>query len=202
MLLANTGGRGIVNTTIVKHLIDTNDRIGRMAAYARAGLFLSSCGDGLNAYAALIDGSPVISVNLAMSELFDMDRDAYAGIVSHLYAHLKLRHGGAPKARSIEQLATDTFSAASNSVGIPGDNRPRRAASIAMKTIYSAKKGAEADRAAAQYLAKAGFGPTALTCAWSRLVSVARQRVVQFFDMHPATELQMARLRELSQQCK
>lgn len=89
MLQAKTGGEGVVNTATVRKLIDIRDRIEHAAAYARTDFYLAGGNDGPNAYATVIENGPVIGINPAMIELFATDWDAYAGMLSHLYAHLR-----------------------------------------------------------------------------------------------------------------
>jgi len=202
MLQPNTQGEGIVNTATVRKLIEIKGRIEHAAAYARTEFYLSSGDEGPNAYAAVVDGSPVIGINLSMIELFKTDWDAYAGILSHLYAHLKLNHRGTRKNQDIQQSATNTVSATLKSIGVPVQGRAEQAASMAATMVYPANEEIEADRTALQYLRKAGFNVKAALASWSRLRSVSSQRLVPFLDTHPATERRVAFLRKLATQRK
>lgn len=203
MLRAKMGDEGIVNTATIRKLIEIKDQIEHAAAYARSDFYLtSSSNDGPNAYAAVIEGGPVVGINLAMIGLFDTDWDAYAGILSHLYAHLKLNHGGTHKEQSMQQSAADAVSTTFKSIGLPVYSGAEQAALAAMKTVYTPEEELQADRAALQYLTKAGLKPGAALGAWQRLVSVSGQRIVPILSTHPVTEQRMAAMRKLVAQRK
>jgi len=202
MLQANTQGEGIVNTATVKKLIEIKGRIEHAAAYARADFYLSNGNEGPNAYAAVVDGNPVIGINLAMIQLLETDWDAYAGILSHLYAHLKLNHRGTPKDQDIQQSASNTVGTTLKRIGFSVYGLAEQAASTAAITVYAPREELEADRSALRYLRKAGFNVKAALGVWSRLRSVSSQRLVPILDTHPATERRIAMLRKLASQRK
>lgn len=142
---------------------------------------------------------PIVGLNLGMIELLGDDRDAYAAVLGHEYAHLTLRHREARMGReSLRLLGTAALAIALGSRGMNhGAADVANLTTQAISTTFSREEERDADRAGLRYAAAAGFDPYGAVRTWERM-SAGGDRSVPFLSSHPASAERVENMRRLA----
>jgi Zn-dependent protease with chaperone function len=182
----------------IREISAVKRRIEKAAGVGEAELVVAS-GAEPNAFAADTAKGRVVAINIAMINLLGADRDAYAAVIGHEYAHLALRHGEARKSR--EQLrygASNVLGVVLSAVGVPFGGLVASFATTAVTRTYSRDEEREADRLGFDYLTRAGYQPAGAVRVWEKMSAFSQASGVPFLATHPPSEERLLYLKELA----
>ena len=196
-LHAEDGTARTVSPERVRRLLAVKERISA-ASGQRAQLVIAE-GDQPNAFAGTVRGVPTVAVNVAMLDLFDDDLDAYATIVGHEFAHLRLNHGWQRERReTTRQGFASVIGFVLGAVGIPLGGTIGDLATMAVSTAYTRDEEREADRVGLDYMRRAGFDPAGAVRAWQRLSESAAGSLLPFLSTHPQAAERIETMKQMA----
>ena len=149
-----------------------------------------------NAYATKSDGKEVVVVNLAMIDLIGDDRNAWAALLGHEIAHLKLDHRKEALKRKIPLKIIDWLVERSDPSKAVGIASGLLTSGIDMK--YSRKHERESDYRGTIWAFEAGYDPMGAVFLHEALSERDRIETVPFLRSHPTSEERIRRLSELA----
>jgi predicted Zn-dependent protease len=178
---------GSVSTARLRILMDVKTRIEQQVGIA-AELVLME-GAQPNAFSTPTSKSgPLVGINLGMMELVGDDRDAYAAVLGHEYAHLTLKHREARMGREgLRQAGTVVLSLILAAKGVNyGAGDIANLATSAISMTFSREEERDADGIGLQFAGNAGFDPYGAVRIWERMAARGNT-TVPFLSSHPAS---------------
>lgn len=161
-------------------------------------MFLLVEGQTPNAFAWVDGGRQLVAVNLGMLEMLDEDTDAWAALIGHELAHLKLGHNEQrAERRGMADTAGGALGIALAVIGIPFGLLLADGALTAVDRGYSRDDERAADGAAVAYMRQAGFDPRGALRFHEMLSGLDKERSASLLSTHPAGEERVANMRAL-----
>jgi predicted Zn-dependent protease len=161
-------------------------------------IFLLVEGQTPNAFAWVDSGRQVVAVNLAMLEMLDEDADAWAALIGHELAHLKLAHSEQrAERRGMADTAGGAIGIALAVIGIPFGLLLADGALAAVDRGYSRDDERAADGAAVTYMRQAGFDPRGALRFHEMLSGLDKAPSASLLSTHPTGEERVANMRAL-----
>lgn len=160
---------------------------------------LAILGSGaVNAFAFYNDGQPTIAISQGMVRLLADDDDAWAALIGHELAHLRLEH---LKKQIDRRQRTDVASSLAGAVlsafGLPFASIATDATAVLATRAYSRDDEREADRAGLDYMRKAGFAADGAIRLQRQLLAASSGSGMPFLSTHPGGEERIENLRQL-----
>ena len=188
---------GVLSTERARLIVEVKSRLETQAGIA-ADLVLIE-GSEPNAFSTPSSRSgPLVGLNLGMVELLGDDRDGYAAVLGHEYAHLTLKHREARLSReSLRLLGSTVLAIALASQGMSRAADVANLATQAVSITFSREEERDADRAGIRYAAAAGFDPYGAVRLWERMAA-GGGRTVRFLSSHPASAERVENMRALA----
>lgn len=182
----------------IRDILNVWDRIQEISSYRSVLKFTT--GSAPNAYAGKSGGEKIVVVNFAMIELLETDFDAWAGLLGHEIAHLKLNHQRAALKRKIPLKIVDWLidrSDPSKAVDFAGSLLTN---SIDMN--YSRKHERESDYSGTVWAYQAGYDPMGTVRLHEALAKQGQVGTVPFLRSHPSSEERVQSLTTLARKLK
>lgn len=152
----------------------------------------------INAYAFYQDEQPTIGFTLGMVRLLAADQDAWAALLGHELAHLRLDHiAGMRDRRGRAEVTSSLAGLVLSAIGLPFANIAADAATVLADRAYSRDDEREADRIGLEYMRKAGFAEQGAITLQKLLLGAGTSASLPFLGTHPSGEERIAVLREL-----
>jgi Zn-dependent protease with chaperone function len=189
---------GTLSTRRARMIVDVKTKLEKEAGItARLVLFE---GGRPNAFSTPVskDG-PLVGINLGMIALIGDDRDAYAAVLGHEYAHLTLKHRESRMDRESLRLAGSLALAillATQGVS-HGAGDIANLATQAVSTTFTRDEERDADNIGLQYSASAGFDPHGAVRVWEKMAASSGGGV-PFLASHPASGERVENMRKLA----
>jgi Zn-dependent protease with chaperone function len=188
---------GHVNPLQVRMLLDVQRKIEAVTPIISADLVIVNLKEP-NAFASLRNGRPLIGVSLGMLELLSWDRDAYAAIVGHEYAHLALDHrANRAEREGTAEGARQALGLVLSFAGVPMGRTIANIGVTAVERVYTRDEEREADTAGFEYLVNAGFDPDGAVRLWQRM-NTAGGFSIPFLSTHPMSSERIENMRLLA----
>jgi predicted Zn-dependent protease len=189
---------GTFSTDRARMIVDVKNRIEKEAGVSAEIVLME--GRQPNAFATPTSkAGPIVGINLGMVELLGHDRDAYAAVLGHEYAHLTLRHRESRMDReSLRLLGTVALAILFARQG--GGYASADAANFATQAVsmtFSREEERDADRTGLGFAAAAGFDPHGAVRVWERMAARG-DKTVPFLSSHPASRERVENLRALA----
>ena len=182
----------------IGNILNVWDEIQEISSY-RAVLKFAT-GSAPNAYAGKSGGERIVVVNFAMIELLETDFDAWAGLLGHEIAHLKLNHQRAALKRKIPLKILDWLVDRSD---------PSKAVDFASSLLtnsidmnYSRKHERESDYSGTVWAYQAGYDPMGAVRLHEALAKQDRLGTVPFLRSHPSSKERVESLTALARELK
>jgi len=195
---------GQVNREQVQLVNAVKARIERVVPGTQADLYIQT-ESSPNAFASADagnNGRPMIGITLGMLDLLGADKDAYAAIIGHEFAHLALHHGAARQQRhNVGWVASTALGVLLSVAGVPMGGTVADLGVTAIERTYSREEEARADEIGFGYLIAAGFDPAGAVRLWQKMqASSARASgfSIPFLATHPVTDERIEAMRRLS----
>jgi hypothetical protein len=188
---------GFLSKEKVSLLVNVKNRVEQVVPGIYADLLIASPKEP-NAFAAIHDGVPVVAITLGMLDLVGWDRDAYAAIIGHEYAHLALHHGAARSQREgVSHAASEALGLILSRAGVPMGRTVATLGVTAIERTYTRDEERDADRGGLEYMVKAGFDVEGAVRLWEKMRRVPSGFSVPFLATHPMTEERVANMKTL-----
>jgi len=143
-------------------------------------------------------GVPTVALTVGMLDLIEDDVDAYAAIIGHEIAHLRLDHiGQRTRREQTRQGFTQVLGAFLGFFGVPMGGAIADVATDIGARVYTRDEEREADRVGFDYLRMAGFDPRGAVRVWQRMASRPGLSI-PFLGSHPSSEERMRQMRKLA----
>lgn len=189
---------GTMSTDRARLIMDVKNRIEKEAGVS-AELVLME-GRQPNAFSAPASkAGPIVGLNLGMVDLLGHDRDAYAAVLGHEYAHLTLKHRESRMDReTLRGIGTVALAILLARQG--GGYASADAANFATQAVsmtFSREEERDADRTGLGIAAAAGFDPFGAVRVWERMAGRGDQ-TVPFLSSHPASRERVENMRGLA----
>lgn len=199
ILLRNSQGiHGSVATRLLQRILETGEKIVRATGDGPQPEFVIVASGTVNAFAYVNDAQPTIALSLGMIRLLASDEDAWAALLGHELAHLRLDHIRTVKDRREKAEITSTVAGAMLSViGLPFASIAADATTALADRAYSRDDEREADRVGLQYMRQAGFADAGAIRLQQHLLSTGSSAPIPFLSSHPGGEERIERLRQL-----
>jgi len=167
---------------------------------------------GITAELALMEGNqpnafstptskvgPVVGINLGMIELVGDDRDGYAAILGHEYAHLTLKHRETRMDREgLRQAGSAILSIVLAARGVNyGAGDIANFATTAISMTFSREEERDADSTGLKYAASSGFDPYGAVRIWERMAARGSS-AIPFLSSHPSSEERVENMKALA----
>lgn len=150
-----------------------------------------------NAMAFRKDGKATIAITAGMGELLGDDEPAWAALIGHELAHLRLAHQQQAQSRaSTVQAGSSAAAILLAIIGVPFAAAVADGAGEVVAKGFSRDDERAADDAGMAYAARAGYPVAGATRLFERLASVERHRGMTLLSTHPGIEERVARARE------
>lgn len=199
ILLRNQHGiHGAVETRLLQRILATEERIVRAAGDGPKPELVVLASRSVNAFAYVNGTQPTIAFSLGMIHLLSSDEDAWAALLGHELAHLRLDHIRVMKDRRDKAEVTSSVAAAILSViGMPFASIAADATTALTDRAYSRDDEREADRVGLQYMRQAGFADSGAIKLQQRLLTTRGSAPIPFLSTHPSGEDRIEQLRQL-----
>jgi Zn-dependent protease with chaperone function len=166
------------------------------SAAERKALLTIVKGDRPNASAGRVEGRDTVLINFAMLDMIGNDRDAWAALLGHEIAHLKLNHGRQARKRRIPlKLAELTVRAST-------DNRWSQTAaglaSTAIDTKFSRDHERESDYLGLIWAVEKGYDPHGAVTLQTELSKLSKGLTIPFLQSHPSSKERIQKLSRLA----
>lgn len=187
-----------ISSDKVKLVIDVKKRIAQVIPGVYADLLIASPKEP-NAFASSDNGHNVIVITLGMFNLAGWDRDAYAAVIGHEFAHLALHHGAARARREwVNTVASAILGTTLSQAGVPMGGDVANITMTAFERTYTRDEEREADRTGFDYLVKAGFDPGGAIRLWEKMQTVPAGFSIPFLATHPLSQERIENMRALA----
>lgn len=199
ILLRNQHGiHGAVETRQLQRIHAIGERIVRAAGEGPKPELVVLASRSVNAFAYVNGTQPTIALSLGMIRLLANDEDAWAALLGHELAHLRLDHIRAMKDRREKTEVTSSIAGAILSViGLPFASIAADATTALAERAYSRDDEREADRVGLQYMRQAGFADAGAINLQQRLLTTRGSAQIPFLSTHPSGEDRIEQLRRL-----
>lgn len=199
ILLRNQHGiHGTVETRLMQRILATGERIVRAAGEGPKPELVVLASRSVNAFAYVNGTQPTIAFSLGMIHLLSSDEDAWAALLGHELAHLRLNHIRTMNDRREKAEVTSSVAGAILSViGLPFASIAADATTALAERAYSRDDEREADRVGLQYMRQAGFADAGAIKLQQHLLTNRDSAPIPFLSTHPSGEDRIERLRHL-----
>lgn len=199
VLLRNQSGiHGSVDTRLLQRVLAIGERIVRAAGEGPEPEIVVLASRSVNAFAYVNGTQPTIAVSLGMIRLLSGDEDAWAALLGHELAHLRLDHIRVMQDRREKAEVTSSVAGAILSViGLPFASIAADATTALAERAYSRDDEREADRIGLQYMRQAGFADAGAISLQQRLLTTRGSAPIPFLSTHPSGEDRIEQLRQL-----
>lgn len=189
---------GYVDRSTAQKLLEIKNKIEDAFGSSRAELVIAS-GDQPNAFAGPTKQGPMVGINLGMIKLLGSDWDAYAAIIGHEYAHLRLNHSGIRKEREqTRQGVSGILGFVLGAAGVPMGGTIADLATTAVATTYTRDEEREADRVGLDYARRAGYDPQGAVRAWQKMMSASGSFSIPFLSTHPTSDERLETMQSIA----
>lgn len=194
------GIHGALETGLLKRIQAIGRSIQRVAGEGPQPELMVLASPGVNAFAFRDRDQAMIALTLGMIRLLEADEDAWAALLGHELAHLRLDHiGGGKDRRERTELASSFAGLVLSAIGLPFANVAADAAATLADRAYSRDDEREADRVGLEYMRRAGFSDQGALRLQQLLLTARSSGPMPFLSTHPSGEERIENLRNLMQ---
>lgn len=153
-----------------------------------------------NAFAMSFGGRGVVGINVGMMALLGDDEAAWAALIGHELAHLRLRHGDLQRSRQNETGGmVAVASVILTAFGFPLTPFFAELASNFADKGYSRADERAADEAGIEYMRRAGYDPAGAVRFFEKLAGTGTASRFTFLDTHPDSAERIAAARAMAE---
>jgi hypothetical protein len=188
---------GYINRDKVKLVMEVKNRIQGVVPGVDADLLIATPKEP-NAFASTHDGRPVVGITLGMLDLVGLDRDAYAALLGHEFAHLSLHHGETRAKRGAASFAVSEILGLVMSQVVPMGGTLTSLAVTAIERTYTRDEERAADKTGFEYLVSAGFDSAGAIRLWEKMHAASSGLTIPFLATHPMSQERIDAMKALA----
>lgn len=197
-LQAPSGVHAQVDTLLLRSIAATGNAVIQVGGSGLQPDLVVIASAGVNAYAFYQGDQPTIGFTLGMIRLLAANQDAWAALIGHEFAHLRLDHlAGMRDRRGRAEVTSSLAGLVLSAIGLPFANVAADAATVLADRAYSRDDEREADRIGLDYMRQAGFAEQGAIALQQLLLGAGKSVALPFLGTHPSGEERIAVLREL-----
>ncbi len=164
---------------------------------SRPELVLVASG-GVNGFAFHVGEQATIAVSRGMIDLLANDDDAWAALIGHELAHLRLEHiRKRIDRRQRDETLSSVAGAMLSAIGLPFASLATDATATLADRAFSRDDERDADRIGMEYMRKAGFDVEGAVRLQQKLLIAGGDGSLSFLSTHPGGDERIANLRRL-----
>lgn len=196
-LEAADGSKRFVGASHAKNLHEAAREVGKRSPIAAALALVDA--PGPNAYAAVVNGRPVIAVTLGFLDLLGGDRDALATTLGHELAHLHFGHSETRRERhQTAQGASRILGTLLGLAGVPMGGTLANVGVTAVVRSFTRDEERAADAQGLEWATAAGFSACGSARTVRALQASGGGAVIPFLATHPGDDERVERANEVS----
>lgn len=200
LLRSSQGLHGAVESKLLRRIAAIGERIVSAAGEGPQPKFVVLASGAVNAFANYKGNQPTIALGLGMVQLLGNDEDAWAALLGHELAHLRLNHiRGMKERREKAEITSSVAGAILSVIGLPFASIAADATAALADRAYSRDDEREADRIGLEYMRRAGFGDAGAISLQQHLLTHRGSASIPFLSTHPSGEERIEHLRQLMQ---
>jgi predicted Zn-dependent protease len=198
LLRDSAGIYGVVDTKLLQGVLAIAERMNEAAGVAPTPEWIVVGSRSVNAFAFFNEAQPTIAVTLGMIGLLAADDAAWAALLGHELAHLRLDHLKRMKSRrDTAEVTSSVAGLILSAIGLPLGSVVADATTALADRAYSRDDEREADRMGFDYMRRAGFAPQGAISLHQLLLGTRDSRSMPFLSTHPSGEERIENLQEL-----
>lgn len=198
LLRGPQGIYGIIEVDLLTRILATGEKLLQAADKGPEPEWLVIASGSVNAFAVIDGTQPMIAISLGMIRLLANDEDAWAALLGHELAHLRLDHHRALRARrKTAEITSSVAGVIASVVGLPFGSLIADAAAELTDRAFSRDDEREADRVGLEYMRRGGFAAQGAITLQQLLLSRRGTSSMPFLSTHPSGEERIENLREL-----
>lgn len=200
VLRSSKGAHGTFDTAVARRLVNIGERIfGNDPPESRPDLVLVAA-EGVNGFAFHAGEQATIAVSRGMIDLLANDDDAWAALIGHELAHLRLEHiRKRIDRRQRDETLSSVAGAMLSAIGLPFASLATDATATLADRAFSRDDERDADRIGLEYMRRAGFDVEGAVRLQQKLLIAGADGSPSFLSTHPGGEERIANLRRFMQ---
>lgn len=188
---------GLVEIAPIRAGWESADRLLNVACVGKPHIIVIP-GEPANAFTMSQDNVLVVAVNFAMVEQLGEDKDAWAALLGHEFAHIELNHIDMRKKRQVDEIRRgNLIGIALTVLGVPLGSWVAQGSTTLVERGFSRDDERDADRVGVEMMVRAGFDPEGAVRMQSQLAKVGTDSGLSFLNSHPGGEERVVAMREL-----
>lgn len=189
---------GAMDTQLLQRILNTGARLLEVAGKGPDPEWILIGSGAVNAFAFFNNSQPTIAISLGMVQLLADDQDAWAALLGHELAHLRLDHLRTMRdRRKTAEVTSSVVGVIASVIGLPFGSLVADATAELAGRAYSRDDERDADRIGLGYMREAGFAAQGAISLQQRLLSARASGPMPFLSTHPSGEERIENLREL-----
>lgn len=198
LLRSSQGIHGAFRTTMARRILGIGKRLFENASPGAGAELSILASDAVNAFAFYDGNQPTIAISQGMVRLLGEDDDAWAALIGHELAHLRLDHHRKQLERRQRTDATSSVAGAVlSALGLPFASLAADATATLASRAYSRDDEREADRTGVRYMQAAGFPADGAIRLQQYLLVAGGSSGIQFLSTHPGGQERIDELKQL-----
>ncbi|MCM2307091.1 MAG: M48 family metallopeptidase [Sulfuritalea sp.] len=198
LLRDSQGIHGAVEIGLVKRVLAIGEKMLQAAGEGPQPELVLLASGSINAFAFFNGNQPTIAFTLGMVRLLTEDDDAWAALLGHELAHLRLDHHRNMHARRERTETTSSFAGLLlSTIGLPFASLAVDATATLADRAFSRDDERQADSTGVDYMRRAGFAAEGAVRLQQLLLTTPSKNAIRFLSTHPGGEERIANLRKL-----
>lgn len=200
LLRDSQGIHGAVEIGLVRRVLATGEKLLQAAGEGPKPELVLLASGSINAFAFFNGNKPTIAFTLGMVRLLADDDDAWAALLGHELAHLRLDH---QRNMNVRRERTETASSFAglvlSTIGLPFASLAADATATLADRAFSRDDERQADSTGVAYMRRAGYAAQGAVRLQQLLLTTPSKNASRFLSTHPSGEERIANLRDLMQ---
>lgn len=200
LLRDSQGIHGAVAIGRVKRVLATGEKMLQAAGEGSKPELVLLASGSINAFAFFNGNQPTIAFTLGMVRLLAEDDDAWAALLGHELAHIRLDHHRNMSARRERTETASSFAGLLlATIGLPFASLAADATATLADRAFSRDDERQADSTGVDYMRRAGYAANGAVRLQQLLLTAPGKNAIRFLSTHPSGEERIANLRKLTQ---
>lgn len=198
LLRSSQGLHGAIKTATARRILGVGNRLLGDAAPGAGPELSIMASEAVNAFAFYDGNRATVAISQGMVRLLGEDDDAWAALIGHELAHLRLDHHKRQLERRQRTDATSSVAGAVlSALGLPFASIAADATAMLASRAYSRDDEREADRTGLKYMQAAGFDADGAIRLQQYLLAAGGNTGIQFLNTHPGGQERIDDLKHL-----
>ncbi|MBI5897944.1 MAG: M48 family metalloprotease [Rhodocyclales bacterium] len=200
LLRSSKGVYGTIDTAVVRRMLEIGERMFRNDQSGSHPELVLLASGGVNGFAFHAGEQATIAVSRGMIDLLANDDDAWAALIGHELAHLRLEHiRKRIDRRQRDETLSSVAGAMLSAIGLPFASLATDVTATLADRAFSRDDERDADRVGMEYMRQAGFDIEGAVRLQQKLLHAGADGPLSFLSTHPGGEERITNLRRLMQ---